>query len=368
MVSANAYPVMGGVETHLHEVAPRIVRAGFEVTILTTDRSGKLPTRDRDDGVEIRRVRAWPAERDYYVAPGIYRAITGASWDLLHCHGYQTFVPPLALVAALRARIPYVLTFHSGGHGSRVRTRLRGAQQMALRPLLARAKRLIAVSEFEARVFPRRLRIPASRFVTIPNGAAIDWAPDPASFPEDESLILSVGRLERYKGHHRVISALPHLIGELPGVHLRIVGSGPYEPELRRLAEALGVEERVEIGGIDPRDRAGMASLLARAGLVTLLSEYESQGIAVMEALALRRRVLLADTTALTELARRGWARAIPRESTPEQIASAMLAQLRAPPPDNLALPTWDDCAHRIADVYRSALKSARQLRARPGD
>ena len=33
MVSANAFPVMGGVETHIHEVAPRIAEAGFDVTM-----------------------------------------------------------------------------------------------------------------------------------------------------------------------------------------------------------------------------------------------------------------------------------------------------------------------------------------------
>src|SRR6188472_1282017 len=40
-------------------------------------------------------------------------------------------------VAATRRGLPFVLTFHGGGHSSRTRQLLRGTQRAALRPLLA---------------------------------------------------------------------------------------------------------------------------------------------------------------------------------------------------------------------------------------
>jgi glycosyltransferase involved in cell wall biosynthesis len=358
MVSANAYPVMGGVETHVYEIAPRIARCGFDVTVLTTDRSGKLARHDRFSDVPVTRVRARPAGRDWYLAPGIYGAITRGSWDLVHCQGYHTFVPPLAMFAALRARLPYVLTFHSGGHGSAVRNRLRGPQRSVLRPLLAHARRLIAVSEFEAGFFAGQLRLPPSRFVTIPNGAAMAWPASGSTSDDNAPLILSVGRLERYKGHHRLIEALPNVLRQAPGARLRIVGAGPYETELRRLAEASPAADRIEIGSIDPADRGAMAATLASASLVALLSEYEANPVAVMEALALRRRVLVADTSGLSELARRGLAHAIPITSTPTEIAAAIVAQLATAPPPDFELPTWDACAACLVDVYRQALRT----------
>jgi glycosyltransferase involved in cell wall biosynthesis len=357
MVSANAFPVMGGVETHVHEVAPRIARAGFDVTVLTTDRSGRLPQREEVGGVHVRRVRAMPAERDYYFAPGIYRHVARGGWDLLHCQGVHTLVPPLAMLAGQRARIPYVLTLHSGGHGSRTRTRLRGAQHQLLRPLLSRARRLIAVSQWEADSFAGHLRLPRDRFVTIPNGADLDWAANVPAVEEDPSLILSVGRLERYKGHQRAIAAMPHLLRHVPDARLRIVGAGSYESELRRLAHRSGLEERIEIGSVDARDRPAMAALLARAGLVVLLSEYESHGIAVLEALALRRRVLVADSSALSEFAANGLARAVPLDSAPDELARIMHEQLRAAPPTGFQLPTWDACADQLVSLYRQILK-----------
>ncbi len=356
MVSANAYPVMGGVETHIHEVAPRVMAAGFDVTILTTDRTGKLPKRETLNGVPGTRVRARPASRDYYLAPGIYPAITNGDWDLVHCQGYHTFVPPLAMIAASRARIPFILTFHSGGHPSQMRTRMRGPQRRILRPLLKRARRLVAVSDYEARFFSEQLAIPPSRFVTIQNGAAMQ-EPAPGVHADDaHPLILSVGRLEKYKGHHRLIKALPLVLRSLPEARLKIVGVGQYEAELRRLAEASEARDRIEIGSIAPSDRQGMANTIASASLVVLLSEYEANPVAVMEALALNRRVLVADTSGLSELATAGLARAIPYESSIAEVAQAIVEQLATPAPIDLDLPTWDESAARLIDVYREVL------------
>jgi glycosyltransferase involved in cell wall biosynthesis len=276
-------------------------------------------------------------------------------------------VAPLALFAATRAHIPYVVTFHSGGHGSRFRNRIRTIQALALRPLLSNARALIAVSEFEAQMFRHKLRLSKSRFVTIPNGASMDMPTHDPGPPELGVLILSVGRLEKYKGHQRVIAALPHVLAQEPSARLRIVGAGPYEESLRQLARSYGVADRVEIGRVDPQDRQGMARLLVRASVVALLSEYEANPVAVMEALALRRRVLVADTSGLTELARRGLARAISLESGPEETARAILDQIAADPPPDFKLPSWDECAAQIAEVYRNCLQPPQVERTTDG-
>ena len=36
-------PYIGGVETHVEEISKRLVARGHEVTVITTDPSGKLP-------------------------------------------------------------------------------------------------------------------------------------------------------------------------------------------------------------------------------------------------------------------------------------------------------------------------------------
>lgn len=366
MVAARCYPFMGGTETHIQEVGPRLVARGHAVDVLTTDPSGELPVEEEVRGMRVRRVPAWPRELDLYVAPGIYTAIRRGAWDLVHFQGYSSFVAPIGLLAAVRGHLPFVLTFHSGGHSSRLRNAVRSTQHTLLRPLVARAARLIGVSEFEADFFSSRMGVPRERFVVIPNGAAMP-APSPG-VKVDPHLIVSSGRLERYKGHHRAIAALPKLIRRVPDVRLHIVGTGPYERELRRLVAALGLEKRVTIAAIPGSERQKMADLLASAGLFVLFSEYEAHPVAVMEALSLRRPVLVSDTSGLRELAANGLCRAISCSAGPGELADALAGELEAhrEVPD-LALPDWDACAQALNDVYRDVLSNRSAVRLPPG-
>jgi glycosyltransferase involved in cell wall biosynthesis len=357
MVTARYPPYSGGIETHVREVAPRVAELGAEVTVLTTDLTGQLSAVEQDGGVEVRRVPAWPRERDWYLAPGIGRIIGERRWDVLHVQGIHTAVAPLAMLSGAATATPFVVTFHTGGHSSAVRSRLRPLQWLALRPLLRRAARLIGVSSFEAEAFRRSLRLRRDRFRVVRNGAgllAVDGDGDAAAAGDGaQGPILSVGRLERYKGHHRAIAALPHLP---PQMRLEILGSGPAESWLLDEARRRGVADRVAIRTIPAEDRAGMAAALRGASAVALLSEYEAHPVAVMEALALGRPVVVADTSGLSELARAGLARAVPVDATPAHVARAILDQIHDPlavAPERL--PTWESCAAQLMTIYREA-------------
>jgi glycosyltransferase involved in cell wall biosynthesis len=360
MVAARYFPYMGGIETHIHEVGKRLVRDGVEVTVLTTmppsnTLSASLPKHDIVEGMHIIRVKAWPPQRDYYIAPEMYSTIKHGKWDIVHCQGCHTFVPPLAMLAAEEAKLPYIVTLHTGGHSSGFRNSIRSIQWQLQRPLLANASKLIGVSHFEANYFRDRLHIPAKRFSVIPNGAvALSGVAQYSIEAPTQSLIVSVGRLERYKGHQHLITALPQIREQRPDARLLILGKGPYEATLRELAQRIGVAEYVNIRAVPAHDRQAMADILSQASLVTLFSEYEAHPIAVMEALALHRPVLVANTSGMRELAEQGLAHAIPLESTPREIAQAVVQQIDKPLaiPAHFSLPTWDDCAQQLQAVY----------------
>ena len=362
MVTTRYFPYMGGIETHVYEVGRRLASRGISVSILTTvpyTSATPLPKEEEIEGVRIIRVRAWPPQRDYCIAPEMFSRIKYGTWDLVHCQGCHTFVPPLAMLAAKEAKIPYIVTFHTGGHSSSFRNRIRSLQWKLLRPLLSSASELIGVSRFEADYFRDLLHLPAKQFAVIPNGATLPGLTQLPSRTSDQTLIVSVGRLERYKGHQHLITALPKIREWRSDVQLLILGAGPYEAALRKLAWRIGVAERVEIRAIPASDRRAMAEILSQASLVALLSEYEAHPIAVMEALALRRPVLVADTSGLRELAEQGLVRAISLNSSPEEIAQATRQQIEESivPPAHLVLPTWDDCASQLQTVYNASIR-----------
>ena len=359
VVTPRYAPEMGGVENHVREVARRLL-ADVDITVLTTDASGALAPADTIDGVPVVRVRAWPRQRDYHFAPGLWRVITRGRWDLVHVQSYHTAVAPLAMLASNHARLPFVLSFHGGGHSSAFRTGLRGVQRAVLRPLLARARRLIAVARFEARFFSAKLGIPMDRFVVIPNGSDL---PEPSAHARElrqsgPRVIATVGRLEKYKGHQRVVEAMPEVLAEEPDVVLEVVGSGPYRAEIESLIKRLGLADHVRIRSISPSDRAGMADALASYSLLVSMSDFETHPLSVVEALSVGCPALVAETSGLLEIAEQGLARAVPLDAPASEIARAIVEELREPravPP--VELPTWDQCAAGLLGVYRSVLE-----------
>jgi glycosyltransferase involved in cell wall biosynthesis len=354
MVTPRYFPYMGGTETHVYEVGRRLVQEGIDVTILTTMPQTPLPRETQSEGMRIVRVPVLLKNNDLYAAPEMYSFIKQGEWDVVHCQGIHTVVPPVAMLAAKNAHLPYVTTFHTGGHSSPLRNTIRSVQWQLLRPLLANASHLIGVSRFEVDLFSKSLNFPSQNFSVIPNGANLPFVQRGGRESAKRTLIISVGRLERYKGHQHMINALPKIREQRPDAELLILGAGPYEEELRKLASQVGVADYVKIRAIPASDRHAMASALSEASLVTLLSDYESQGIAVMEALALQCPVLGTHASGLKELAEQGLIRTVALNSSAEEIAEAALQQIERPLiPMISSLQTWDKCAEKVLDVYK---------------
>jgi glycosyltransferase involved in cell wall biosynthesis len=362
MVTPGYLPQIGGVERHVHEVATRIAaNPDVQVSVLTTVGDDDAVGVVREGEVEVARVRAYPRGRDWRFAPAIAARIASRDWDVVHVQSYHTLVAPIAMAAAARRRIPYLVTFHGGGHSQQLRNRARGAQLALLRPLLARAATLVALAPFELESYPRQLGIPAGRFVLIPNGVELPAAVSGGANGSHHPLIASVGRLERYKGHQRVIAAFAHVRDAEPDARLWIAGSGPYEDQLRSMARELGVADAVEISAVAPGEREEMARRLAQVDLVVLLSDFETHPIAALEAIALGRPLLVASGSGLGDLAQRGLARAIDPQLEPRAAAAAIVRELRDPlERPAVTLPTWDDCAAKLLELYRHIAGRAR--------
>jgi glycosyltransferase involved in cell wall biosynthesis len=364
MVTTRFAPFLGGIETHVHEVAARLADHGVDVTVLTADPSGSSPTQEQMGPVAVRRFPAWPRTSDFCTSPALVQQTLDGGYDLVHVQGVHAALPPTVLASVQRAGLPTVVTFHTGGHSSRVRNVLRDTQWRALRPLLRRADALVAVCAYEVERFSRLLRVEPGRMRLIANGAEpLPGAETPTAVTGDP-LVVSVGRLERYKGHHRLIAAMPALCAAAPGARLVIVGRGPFERPLRRLAADLGVERSVTFTSFDHTRRAELGSLLAAADVVALMSDYEAHPVAVMEALALGRKIVVADTSGLAELDRHDLVTTVHPCAPAEYVARVLARVADAPGGQAPPLATWDDCAAELAALYGDVLARRAQARA----
>ena len=105
---------------------------------------------------------------------------------------------------------------------------------------------------------------------------------------EDEFAILTVGRIDPknngYKGHDRIIRALPNLRRQDRAVVYLIAGEGDDRARLERLASELGVEDRVRFLGKVPFE--DLPDAYRAADLFALPSTGEGFGIVYIEAMA----------------------------------------------------------------------------------
>lgn len=104
-----------------------------------------------------------------------------------------------------------------------------------------------------------------------------------------------------------------------------------------------------------------MAELMARASLVTLISDYEAHPVAVMEAVGLKRPVLVAHTSGLAELANRGLVASVPLKIDDVRLGEAIIEQLRNPfqTSAEIVFPTWEACTQQLLQVYADVTGTA---------
>lgn len=116
------------------------------------------------------------------------------------------------------------------------------------------------------------------------------------AIPENDRLLLGAARLSAQKGLARVIVAL----SSLPGARFAIAGQGPERARLEALAEQHGVSDRVHFLGYI--DRAELAELYAVCDLFVFPSDWETFGLAAVEAAILGAPIVAKDLPVLREV------------------------------------------------------------------
>jgi glycosyltransferase involved in cell wall biosynthesis len=366
-------PQGGGVETHVRELAVRLVDRGHDVTVVSADAGGDGHRRERRDGVAVRRVRAFAPGGNVYLALGVCPAVRRrvGDMDVVHVHNYHSV--PFALGALCAGDAPVVATAHyHAGSDSGLRDRLLSLYRPLGRAAVARADRLLAVSEWErrqlaadfgreAQVIPNGVVRERFRAASGDGGDGRAASADSAATDSGRPYLLCVGRLERYKGIQHAIDALVHL----DGYDLLVAGSGAYRDDLERRARAADVADRVAFLGYVDDDR--LPGLYAGAAAHVTLSTHEAYGMTVAESLAAGTPVVVREARALADwTTERGVVGVDGSKSPtdgdngsaghadpdPEAVAAAVRRAVDGPRPDPDAVPSWDEVTTRVADVY----------------
>lgn len=345
-------PSLGGVETHVSEIARRVQQAGHEVEILTQrEPASDLARVEVQAGVTVRRFTTLVPSRAYPVAPGLFAHLARHGYDCVHAHNYHALP---ALGAAISKRGPLVFTPHYLGGGHTLASRLAHRPYLVLgRLIFDRSDRVICTTRAEAGLVRDRFAVRPQVLSVIPNG--VDEAAIRASepLPVKGTVVLWAGRLERYKRADMVVSAMRWLPRDF---HLYVVGDGPARAGLEQDAQRWGLGDRVRFTGGVPHDVA--YRWFRTASVFVSMSSRESFGISILEAAAAGVPVVASDIPVHREVADEygsGNVWLVPTDADLSALASTIERAAQTHPPAlGSPLPSWDDAAASTLQIYRS--------------
>lgn len=369
LVASSYYPRIGGVETHVRRLAHGFAEAGEQVTVVT-HQFGDARAEEWDGKVRLLRFPLAARSRNYPVSLAMFRYLKShaADFDVVHGHNYHSIVGH----AAAGARLPFVFTPHYNASGHTwFRTRVHRLYRRIGARQFAAADAVICVSDAERKSLIRDFPDAAAKMVTIPNGT--DPKPLAASRRKanlntggpETPVVLTVGRLEKYKNVDLVIDAFRAVHDEAT---LVVVGEGPDRSRLERHVRAIGPGGPIRFIGRVPDPV--LDELFAQASVVTSASDHEAFGLVLAEGLASGARVVASAIPAHVDLAQRAGAGSPvtlvdPRDTG--QFAEALQACIRAGrvPAGEVRLPSWTEIVEDTRELYSRITAETQSVAAR---
>jgi glycosyltransferase involved in cell wall biosynthesis len=271
---------VGGASIHVRDLAREMILRGHPVLVMT---GGEGPVTDllREAGVPYHPLRSLRRSihpiRDFLAARELAGAVREFAPDIMSVHTAKAGW--IGRAVAARLGVPAVYTPHGLSVGDRMGPRAGLLFQWGERVASRWTSAIICVCENERNLALHKRVARADQLHVIYNGVhdiPAGLRADAAAVPPR---IVSVARLEGPKDPATLLRALGTMRSQ--PWELDLVGDGPVEPELRKLASGLGIADRVRLLGYvrDP------AEVLARAQLFVLSSRSEGFPRSVLEAM-----------------------------------------------------------------------------------
>jgi glycosyltransferase involved in cell wall biosynthesis len=299
--------MLGGVATAVETLRRTLRALGHQPVVVA-------PGRDRDGaGGDVIRVPAVPAPTypDFLLplplGPRDRQRLAALRLDVVHAH-HPFLLGGAARRLARGQGLPLLFTYHTRydkyAHYVPLPPRVVGPVALAWgRRFAGSADHVIAPSEAVAgRLRDQGLRTPVT---VLPTGIDVGHhrpgdragARRHLGLPAGVPLVLYVGRLDREKNLDLLLDAFDLLAAREPRARLLLVGRGTREPALRARAGA-GAARVVFAGGVPPDQ---VVRYYQAADLFAFASTTETQGLAVLEAMAAGLPVVAVRATGVEE-------------------------------------------------------------------
>lgn len=207
-------------------------------------------------------------------------------------------------------------------------------QFLLLRMTAPMADAFTAVSQRTLDFAEEREGVKRRRTAVVPNGidpsewnVAREEARARLGLQPEDFVVASVGRLHEQKGYEYLLSAVRHLLQDLPGAIFLIAGYGPLEEQLKARSRELGVASNVRFMGY----RRDVPDILGACDLYVLPSLWEGMSNAVLEAMAAGRPIIATSVDGNIEQIANGKTGILVPPRNSKALAEAILRLYRDP-------------------------------------
>jgi glycosyltransferase involved in cell wall biosynthesis len=290
---------VGGLERVVLSLVQEGLRLSQQVSVVCLETDGPVARQIEESGARVLRMGKRRGLTPGII-PQIKRTLVNIGATIVHTHqiGALLYAGP----AARLARVPVIVHTEHGKHFDRRRTRWMG------RLAGLTAQRYFCVSaDIAAGVVSHRVA-PARKVVVVANGIDTAHFAKPGDvaglrqqmgIPASAAVIGTVANLREVKRQDVLIRGFAKL-GEFRGSrpHLLLVGDGELRSELSRLAESLGVADRVHFAGA----QANPERFLHVMDVFALTSRSEGMPLSVLEAQAAGLPVVASRVGGLPEI------------------------------------------------------------------
>ena len=335
-------PDIGGIQTYSWEVAHRLADRVAHLTVMAPDRP-EAASVDRATSFPIVRLPGRSDLLPLFLLPTLPARARRMQADVaLHAQWQTVGASVLARVLFDRPR-----RIMCAAHGRELLFNpaadypgLGAAYDPLRRALLHQVDAFLPVSHYTADLLHER-DVPPSRTHVVPNGTDPDcFRPhDDTSLRQrlglaDRSLLLTVGRLVRRKGIDTVLRALPTIVEDCSDVAYIIAGTGPDRARLGRIADRLGVRDRVQFAGDIDHDRLPLYYSTADLFVMPARQDppdVEGFGLVFLEANACGTPVIGGRTGGIPEAIREGETGLLVPPNAPDALAATATHVLTNP-------------------------------------
>jgi len=306
-------PYQGGIGNSAYQFAKILTKLGHDITIFTPEYFKTTFIPAEQERFKIIRIKPWFKFGNGALSPQLLWKLN--NFDIIHFHypfyGAAEFIVLGKLL--FNRKINIVVHYHMDSAAIGIKGFIFNLYRVFVQPILLRQAKIITCASLD---YIKHCRIAnyyknnQNKFRQTLFGVDLEFFTPKNKIKSNKKIILFVGGLDKahyFKGLENLLKAVKVLSGELSDeINFNVVGKGNLELYYKKLAEKLGIENKVNFSG--SLDNEQLVDYYNNCNVVVLpsINQGEAFGLVLLEAMACAKPVVASNLPGVRSVFKNG--------------------------------------------------------------